>query len=247
MLHLLPNESFCREQNRVAATLVLCYAVTSFLHGKGLYDGKERRRMKSERGRHSPTRAVSENFSAVGAGYASGPYTKSVCCSRNDGDGGVERREVCGVACCPLRNGVEAQRMVQPDGWSSRSSSARVRREQMSAPPSTSGRGDGLENEGIRQNRSIIRSPFNSRVDKTGLQSRMISQARCRAKLHGLFKQAQRQSRDGRFFLSVGGYVRLVGDQIARLSTCGVMILSEFLSPDFGLNRCCVAGSRKVT
>ena len=26
-LHLLLNESFCREQNRVAATPVLCYAV----------------------------------------------------------------------------------------------------------------------------------------------------------------------------------------------------------------------------
>ena len=27
-LHLLLNESFCREQNRAAATPVLCYAVT---------------------------------------------------------------------------------------------------------------------------------------------------------------------------------------------------------------------------
>ena len=49
-----------------------------------------------------------------------------------------------------------------------------------SAPLTASGRGDGLENEGIRQQRSINRSPFNSRVDKIGLQSRMISQPRCR-------------------------------------------------------------------
>ena len=61
----------------------------------------------------------------------------------------------------------------------------------------------------------------------------MISQPRCRAKLHGIFKQAQRQSRDGRFFLLVGGYDQLVGNQIARLSSGGVVILSEFLSPNF--------------
>ena len=55
----------------------------------------------------------------------------------------------------------------------------------------------------------------------------MISQPRCRAKLHGIFKQAQRQSIDGRFLLLVGGYDRLVGNQIARLSSCGVVILRE--------------------
>ena len=58
------------------------------------------------------------------------------------------------------------------------------------------------------------------------MQSRVISQP----------KQAQRQSRDGRFFLLVGGYDQLVGNQIARLSACGVVILSEFLSPNFDLD-----------
>ena len=64
----------------------------------------------------------------------------------------------------------------------------------------------------------------------------MISQPRCRAKFHGIFKQAQRQSRDGRRFFLVGGYEQLVGNQIARLSACGVVIVSEFLSPNFDLN-----------
>ena len=179
--------------------------------GKGLME-KKVRLMESKRLRPSPSRADFEKLSAVGAGYASGPYPKNICCV------------------------VEAQRMVQPDGWSSRSSSARVRREQMSAPATASGRSDGLENEGIRQKRSINRSPFHSRVDKIGFQSRVISQPRCRAKLHGIFKQAQRQISDGRFFLLVGGYDQLVGNQIARLSSCGVVILSEFLSPNFDLN-----------
>ena len=40
-----------------------------------------------------------------------------------------------------------------------------------------------------------------ARVDKTCSQPRMISETRCRAKLHGIFKNSQRQSRDGRFFL----------------------------------------------
>ena len=64
----------------------------------------------------------------------------------------------------------------------------------------------------------------------------MISKHRCRAKLHGTPKQAQRQSRDSRFFLLVGRYDQLIGNQIARLSSCGVVILTEFLSPDFDLN-----------
>ena len=85
----------------------------------------------------------------------------------------------------------------------------------MSAPPAAFERGDGLENEGIRQKRSIKRSPFNSRVDKIGLQSRMISQPWCRAELHG---------------------DHLVGNQITRLSSCDMLILSEFLSPNFDLN-----------
>ena len=42
-----------------------------------------------------------------------------------------------------------------------------------------------------------------ARVDQTGSQSRVISQPRCCAKLHDIFKQAQRQGRDGWFFLLV--------------------------------------------
>ena len=104
--------------------------------------------MESEWARPSPARAVFENFSAVGAGSASGPYPENACCSRHDGDGGVERPDVGGVAGCSLRDVVEAQQRVRPDGWSCRSSSARVRREQMCAPPTACERGDGLENEG---------------------------------------------------------------------------------------------------
>ena len=64
----------------------------------------------------------------------------------------------------------------------------------------------------------------------------MISKSRCRAKLHGIFKHAQLQSRDSRFFLLLGGFDQLVGNKIACLSSCGVVILSEVLSPDFDLS-----------
>ena len=81
--------------------------------------------------------------------------------------------------------------------------------------------------------RGTIPSPAS--VDQTGSQPRM-SESRCRAKLHGIFKQAQRHSRDGRFFLLVGGPARLVSSQIARLSSFGIVVLSGALSPDFDLN-----------
>ena len=74
-----------------------------------------------------------------------------------------------------------------------------------------------------------------ARVDHTGSQSRVISEFRCRTKLHGVFKQAQRHSKDGRFFLLLGRSDQLVGSQIARLSSSGIVILSEVLSPGFGL------------
>ena len=64
----------------------------------------------------------------------------------------------------------------------------------------------------------------------------MISKSRCRAKLHGRFKHAQRQSRDGRFFLLLGCSDQRFGSQISRLSSFGVVILSEVLSPEFDLN-----------
>ena len=38
------------------------------------------------------------------------------------------------------------------------------------------------------------------------------------------------------FFLLVGGYDQRVGNQFERLSSCGLVILSEFLSPNFDLN-----------
>ena len=64
----------------------------------------------------------------------------------------------------------------------------------------------------------------------------MILESRCRAKLHGIFKHAQRRSRDGRFFLLLGGSDQLVGSQVARLSSSGKMILSEVLSPSVDPN-----------
>ena len=72
-------------------------------------------------------------------------------------------------------------------------------------------------------------------VDQTGSQTRVISESRCRTMLHGIFKQAQRHSKDGRFFLLLGGSDQLVGSQIARLSSLGIVILSEVLSPGFDL------------
>ena len=50
-----------------------------------------------------------------------------------------------------------------------------------------------------------------ARVDQNGSQSRLISESRCRAKLHGIFKHAQRQSKDGRFFLLLGKSDQLIG------------------------------------
>ena len=44
------------------------------------------------------------------------------------------------------------------------------------------------------------------------------------------------RSRDGRFFLPVGGYGQLVGNQFARQSSFGMVILSEILSPNYDLN-----------
>ena len=62
---------------------------------------------------------------------------------------------------------------------------------------------------------SKTKESFNSHVDKIGLQSRMISQPWCRAKLHG---------------------DQLVGNQVTRLSSCSVVIQSEVFSPNFDLN-----------
>ena len=64
----------------------------------------------------------------------------------------------------------------------------------------------------------------------------MILETRCRAKLHGVFKNSQGQSRHGRLFFLSGGSDQLVGNQIARLASLGVVILSEVLSPGFDLN-----------
>ena len=64
----------------------------------------------------------------------------------------------------------------------------------------------------------------------------MNSESRCRAKMHGIFKHAQRQSRDGQIFLRLGGSDQLVGSQIARLSSLGIVVLSGVLSPGFDLN-----------
>ena len=72
-------------------------------------------------------------------------------------------------------------------------------------------------------------TPSSASVDQTGSQPRMISESRCRAKLHGIFKQAQRR-RDGRLFLLLGGPGRLVGCQIAPLSSLGIVVLSGVLN-----------------
>ena len=136
-----------------------------------------------------------------------------------------------------LRNVVGAQQMVQPDGWSNRSSATRVRREQISAPPIASGRNDGLKNEGIRRKRSVGRSLFSSRVDRTGLRSHVISKLRCRANSHGIFQTSStaKQKMVGFSCLLAG----MISSSVIRLHVClqcGVVILSEFLSPNFDLN-----------
>ena len=51
-----------------------------------------------------------------------------------------------------------------------------------------------------------------------------------------LYFQTCSASKQRYFFLLLGGSDQLVGNKIARLSSCGVVILSEVLSPDFDLN-----------
>ena len=66
---------------------------------------------------------------------------------------------------------------------------------------------------------SKVHNPlFCASVDSTGSQPRMISE---RAKLHGIFEQAQRHSRDGRFFLLLGGSDQLVGWKKFHGFSCG--------------------------
>ena len=93
-----------------------------------------------------PARAVSEKFWRLAPGVNDGKLVVSLVVHYG--------------------NVVGAQQMVQPDGWSNRSSAVRVRREQTSAPPIASERGDAFKDDGIRQRRSINRSPSNSRVDR---------------------------------------------------------------------------------
>ena len=57
-----------------------------------------------------------------------------------------------------------------------------------------------------------------ARVAQTGSQSRLISETRCRAKLHGSIKHTQRPSKDGWFVLHLGRSDQLIRGQIARLS-----------------------------
>ena len=97
--------------------------------GKGVNDGKEVCRMESDLPR--PVQSL-KNYRRLAPGTPRGPTPRISAAAAMMEMGVLKRRGVCGGACCPLRNVVEAQRMVQPDGWSSRSSSARVRREQMS-------------------------------------------------------------------------------------------------------------------
>ena len=66
-------------------------------------------------------------------------------------------------------------------------------------------------------------TPSSASVDQTGSQPRMTPESRCRANRNVTAGVVG-------FFLLMGGPARLVGSQIARLSSLGV------LSPDFGLN-----------
>ena len=75
-----------------------------------------------------------------------------------------------------------------------------------------------------------------SGVENSGPQSLRISEARCRAKLRGIFEVVQRQSKDGRFFLLLGVSDMLVANQIARRSSVGAVILSERLAPGIDLS-----------
>ena len=54
--------------------------------------------------------------------------------------------------------------------------------------------------------RRLFASSSSSGVENSGPQSLMIPEARCRATLRGIFKVAQRQSKDGRFFLLLSSY-----------------------------------------
>ena len=90
--------------------------------------------------------------------------------------------------------------------------------------------------------------PLSASVDQTGSQPLVVSESRCRAKLHGISKQAQRHSRDGLFYLLVGGPARLVSSQIARLSSLGIESFRPILTSTAPLCATCfVVGLLMVT
>ena len=120
---LLLCESFFFEQNRAAATPVLCYAVTlnDFLAcskndekraqviGEAGRDGTSTERERAQRQQTSSSNGITSSQTFPGPctlwtvlggwrGVGLGAYPKDICCCGNDGDGGGERRRVCGDA-----------------------------------------------------------------------------------------------------------------------------------------------------
>ena len=63
----------------------------------------------------------------------------------------------------------------------------------------------------------------------------MISESRCRAKLHGIFKHAQRQSRDGRFSCCWSDLISVLVAKLHGYLFLGIVVLSGVLSPGFDL------------
>ena len=176
-----------------------------------LLDGSGQvRRMDLKFLRSPPCRASSERLSSVSAGNVSGPL-QWVAAAAMMGGNDCERRRVCGDARDPVRGLLEAQRIVQSP----------VGRSSFSCPRHSLGEVHGKQ-----------------KVYDTTLQpisNSVISESRCRTKLHVFSNKRNVTAKMVGFFLLLDGSDQLVGGQIARLSSSGIVVLSGVLSPGFDL------------
>ena len=224
-----------------------------------MLDGNNQvRRMDSKLLTSSPCRADPDRLSTVSARSVSGPSPVGSCSHNVMGVATAAKDEEFAVMLV-----VQYTRPLPGSGASSQAKTGepdenalldaqlsvtlpgRDLRSKRDHNSSLSVRHGGAASDALWRTRSLMplvaaaqwRSATSSaRVGKTGSQSCMVSETRCRAKLHCIFNHAQRQSRDGRFFLLLDGSDQVVGSQIARLSSLGIVILSEVLSPGFDLN-----------
>ena len=178
----------------------------------------------------------------------------------NPRSSGKKRRRTCQSPC----RGGECGLSAHPSSASRPSSSRIGNRRHGSAVHGHPKRVPGLRKDGaqrekrqeVREARSAVEgnvevahgaisrrlpASASSRSENSCSQAHMISEALCRAKLHGVFKNAQRQSKDGPFFLLLGLSDQLVANQLGD-SEC-----PAWSSPDLSYAMWFVVGLLIVT